>query len=276
MAGVGRAGRPCWMNLDCDSNDEVPLSGGNVRRVVRAGNTVRRDSTAFTETVMEVMLHARNHGVPHIPLPMGLDHLNREVIEFIEGEVPHEQPQWLWNESILVEAGQWLRLWHDATVSFCSPNKLWGFPSHHPAETVCHNDFAPYNSVFRNHQLVGVIDFDFCAPGPRIRDLAWTAYRFVPMQPPADARVDDGGQERSHFTIPELLRRLDVFLNAYLDAAPVLDCSPGTLLAAMVARLNEVADWTETHATTTGRSELQLHGRMYRAHAHWIAETLLS
>jgi hypothetical protein len=264
-----------FMSSQSDPGDEIPLTGGNVRRVVRQGNTVRRDSTEYSETVLELMQHARNQGVPHIPVPMGFDHLGREVMEFIEGEVPHEQPEWLWAESVLIEAGCWLRRWHDATASLCAGNKTWGFPSHFPVETVCHNDFAPYNAVFRNRKLVGVLDFDFCAPGPRMRDLAWTAYRFVPMQPPPDAIADDGRQERSPFPVAEMLRRLEIFVNTYQGKEPSPGISLQTLLLAMVKRLEEVAQWTENHHATTGKPELMLHASMYRAHARWITEALL-
>jgi aminoglycoside phosphotransferase (APT) family kinase protein len=48
-------------------------------------------------------------------------------------------------------------------------------------EVICHNDVAHYNTVFRAGRPVAFIDWDFAAPGPRAWDLAYAAYRFVPM-----------------------------------------------------------------------------------------------
>ena len=51
---------------------------------------------------------------------------------------------------------------------------------------ICHNDYAPYNLVFRDGRLVGVIDFETAAPGPRAWDLAYLAYRLVPLAAPGN------------------------------------------------------------------------------------------
>ena len=58
---------------------------------------------------------------------------------------------------------------------------MWQSPTREPAEVVCHNDFAPYNTVFRDRRLTGVIDWDMASPGPRVRDLSYLAYRLVPL-----------------------------------------------------------------------------------------------
>ncbi|WP_314062200.1 phosphotransferase [uncultured Vagococcus sp.] len=46
---------------------------------------------------------------------------------------------------------------------------------------MCHNDFAPYNVTFENNKAIGIIDFDTSCPGPRIWDVAYAVYRFVPL-----------------------------------------------------------------------------------------------
>ncbi len=47
-------------------------------------------------------------------------------------------------------------------------------------------------------ELVGVIDFDLCAPGARLWDLAYTAYRYVPLMPGPEVEAAVG--EKSPFT----------------------------------------------------------------------------
>ncbi|HYP73984.1 MAG TPA: phosphotransferase, partial [Microbacterium sp.] len=74
-----------------------------------------------------------------------------------------------------------LRRIHDASVGLAGElSMVWRSPRREPAEVVCHNDFATYNLIARGEDLVGVIDFDFAAPGPRLWDLAYLAYRIVP------------------------------------------------------------------------------------------------
>jgi hypothetical protein len=57
---------------------------------------------------------------------------------------------------------------------------------------ICHNDVAPYNTVFMDGRPRALIDFDTAGPGPRIWDVAYAAYTFVPLAsfaPRADGHV---------------------------------------------------------------------------------------
>jgi Ser/Thr protein kinase RdoA (MazF antagonist) len=65
---------------------------------------------------------------------------------------------------------------------------------------------ATYNSVFRQGRPVAFIDFDTAHPGPRVWDVAYAAYRFVPLHHPADG---DG------LPVAEQARRLRLFAGAY-------------------------------------------------------------
>jgi Ser/Thr protein kinase RdoA (MazF antagonist) len=134
---------------------------------------------------------------------------------------------------------------------------------------VCHSDFAPYNCVFRGGRFVGAIDFDLCAPGPRLWDLAYTAYRFVPLMPPADA-TDVGPGERSPFAWSECLTRLETFLSTYAAVGDAPRYARAVVVRATAERLGAIAAWTEEHVARTGDPALAGNGAMYRDHAAWL------
>ena len=83
-----------------------------------------------------------------------------------------------------MHAARLMRRYHDATVGYAPPDgavwQLQATPG--PHEVICHNDFAPYNLVFTNWRPHAIIDFDTAGPGPRIWDVSYAAYRFVPLQ----------------------------------------------------------------------------------------------
>lgn len=53
-------------------------------------------------------------------------------------------------------------------------------------EVICHNDFAPYNFVYKDQLPYALIDFDL--PGPRLRDIAYAAYWMTPLSFHGDDR----------------------------------------------------------------------------------------
>lgn len=250
--------------------EEERLRGGNVNTVVRVGNTVRRHAGPQTPTIHRLLSHVRARGVRWVPEPLGFDDQGREILSFIPGEVPHEMPPWVWSESVLTEVARALREWHDATLDFTLEGAVWEAPPREPREVVCHSDFAPYNCVFIDEQFAGAVDFDLCTPGPRLWDLAYTAYRFVPLMPPGDAPDFHEPGERSPFPVTVLRARLRTFLHAYGAGAPALHYEPGELLAATVARLLSISVWVDDFVARTGNEALAGNAAMYRAHAAWL------
>ncbi|MEW2492441.1 phosphotransferase [Streptomyces nodosus] len=92
------------------------------------------------------------------------------------------------------------------------PDDVWMFPAHEPAEVICHGGAATYNTVFRGRLPVAFIDFDTAHPGPRLWDVAYTAYRFVPLYAPDAAEPT--------LPVPEACRRLLLFADAqWIEAA---------------------------------------------------------
>jgi aminoglycoside phosphotransferase (APT) family kinase protein len=102
---------------------------------------------------------------------------------------------------------------------------------------VCHNDFAPYNLMFEDGKLTGVIDLDLASPGPRVWDMAYTAYRFVPLTDPANPDALFPG-------VKEQMRRLAAFCAAYSDAA----VDPFDVLEFAAAKLRELVAFIERKA----------------------------
>jgi aminoglycoside phosphotransferase (APT) family kinase protein len=168
-----------------------------------------------------------------VPEPRGRDADGREVVSFLPGDVPaYPMPEWVWADGALTAAAALLRRLHDATTGFAAPGARWRLPAHEPAEVVCHNDFAPYNLVFRDRTPVAVIDFDTASPGPRAWDLAYLAYRTVPLTAP-------GNPDAPATPEPERARRLALLCDAYGPPA-----APADVLALLPRRLEELRAFT--------------------------------
>jgi len=233
-----------------------PLVGGNSNAPVRVGDTVHRVAGPWTPTVHALLRHLHERGVAWVPEPLGLDDVGREVLSFLPGEVPRDPfPPYVWTDAVLVDAGQALRVFHDATRDFAREGSGWQQPVHTPTEVVCHNDFAPYNFVFNDERLTGVIDVDMASPGPRVRDLCYLAYRLVPLMAPTNS---DG--------LPLPLEQRAARLRRLCDSYGEL--TPHAVLAAVPERLRELARYTDARATVL--PELAEHAVRYRADADWV------
>ena len=184
------------------SNAELPLFGGNVNQgVVRVGDTVRRAKSASSPNVHSLLRHLETVGFPNAPRFLGTDDKGREILTYIDGTTAFADEIWS-SDAPLVAATKLLRAFHDAT-SGISPGDPQGWAFAYPDaaqhEVICHNDFAPYNMIFKGGLPTAIIDFDLAGPGPRLRDVAYLAYWFVPlsfsskdMQPFADADIAQG------------------------------------------------------------------------------------
>jgi hypothetical protein len=163
--------------------DEFPLSGGNVNTVVRVGDTVRRGLTPNSATVHRLLLHLQDKGFDGCPRFLGIDAQNREILSFVNGETGIPPSIWQSAEA-LVATARLLRRYHDATVDFTpTDNATWAYRYPDPArhEVICHNDFAPYNFVYKDGVPIAIVDFDLVGPGPRLKDVAYAAYWTVPL-----------------------------------------------------------------------------------------------
>lgn len=169
---------------------EEPLAGGMdpASRVVRVGDTVRRapGSTA----VRALLRHLEDVGFDGAPRHLGLDEQGREVLSFVEGDVPlPPYPPWALTDLALEDLGRLLRRLHDATAGVEADgwSSEWADPRGGPV--VCHNDLFPENAVLRDGRVVALVDFAEAAPGRRLWDLAIAAQEWAPLHAPG-SRLD--------------------------------------------------------------------------------------
>jgi hypothetical protein len=201
---------------------EIPLAGGDVTEgVVRVGDTVRRPRAAWSDSVASYLRHLEQVGFDGAPRYLGVDEQGRDVLDFVEGDVP-TQPvvePWAATPSALAGVAHLLRRLHDASESFAAPaGAVWfgddmtvelppDLPDEPPADVVSHFDVTPQNVVFRDGRPVALIDFDLTRPGPRLRDVVNTAMYWVQLVPPRD--------RHPAFAAGGVPSRLAAFVDAY-------------------------------------------------------------
>ncbi|AFS70548.1 phosphotransferase [Exiguobacterium antarcticum] len=199
------------------SEQEERLTGGNVSDVSRVGETVRREIKPESDRIHRLLQHLEKKGFTESPRFLGNDTQGREILSFIEGEAGNYPLQpYMRSDSVLEETARLLRAYHEAVKDFPIPTEwqpLDGTPE--PLELICHNDFAVYNVIFQNERPVGIIDFDVAAPGPRIWDIAYTMYTFVPL---SRHQMTEDGEPRIYDSVEDqerIGRRIELFLSAY-------------------------------------------------------------
>ncbi len=192
-------------------NDEETFHSGATSGVVRIGATIRRPMTWSSPTVHALLLHLERKSFAGSPRFLGIDEEEREILSFIPGEAGHYgSPAHDWSNAALQDAMRLLRDYHDAASSFVPPEMANWRSTPEPGEaqeTICHNDIAPYNCVFRNGRPVALIDFDFACPSSRRWDLAHAAFRFVPLSQASD--------RPGSLTDADVVRRLALACDAY-------------------------------------------------------------
>ena len=158
--------------------EEHVFDGGSQNRgaVVRVGNTVRRPRGAGDVAVEALLVHLEQVGFDGSPRFLGIDDQGRQIVEFLNGST-HRTPPWQHDDAAnAVELGRlaaWLRRLHDATADFVPP--VGAQPRRQlplAGEVWTHGDVGYSNVVYRDRQLVGLIDWEFAAPAHRCCDPA--------------------------------------------------------------------------------------------------------
>ncbi|MGD0746306.1 MAG: phosphotransferase [Acidimicrobiales bacterium] len=167
---------------------EEALHGGvaNRGRVVRVGPHVLRPSSASSPSVLAFLRDVRAAGFDGVPRPVGIDADGRERLEFIEGDGPTAPyPSWALTDGALTSVAELMARFHRASAAFdpARPGSTWNDEIADPSggPIVCHNDVCLENVVFRDGVAVALLDFDYCAPGRPVYDLAQCARMCVPI-----------------------------------------------------------------------------------------------
>jgi serine/threonine protein kinase len=200
---------------------EEPLVGGmhSTHAVVRVGDTVRRPRTESSRAVRALLLHLEKVGFDGAPRYLGTDDDDRDVLSYIDGQVPlPPYPAWSMTDDALVDLAHLLRRFHEATASFDRTGTSgwasdWADPL--AGRVICHNDLFPENVVFRDGRVIALIDFAMAAPGHPLWDVAIAVQEWAPLSAP-DAR-------RDHPRHLDGIARLRLFARAY-GVEP--DCAP--------------------------------------------------
>ena len=194
-----------------ESTPEEDLQTSEHRRIVRVGDTVRRPARWWTPAVQTLLQHLHGVGFPYSPRPGGIDSQGREVVSYIPGESGAIGWYRIHSDQGLRQFACLLRKYHDAIRDFRpAPDLEWAVPPAEPLEVVCHNDFGPWNLVYDGDEPVGIIDWDFAAPGPCRNDIAYALEYAVPF------RDDTTAQTWHHFAeVPDRRARLEIFADAY-------------------------------------------------------------
>jgi 8-oxo-dGTP diphosphatase len=176
-----------WLEPDRPFLDELRevlldgehLEGGNVGGAVRIGATVRRPVGPWSPAVHALLDHLKAVGVAGVPRVHGHDARGREVLDFLPGEVLHDDPTPM-SPDRLTAIGRWTRDFHDAVAGFRHDGP-WRFLVAEEPTLVAHNDIAPYNIAFEGEQIVGVFDWDTAGPSTPLLELAHVAWNCIPM-----------------------------------------------------------------------------------------------
>lgn len=172
----------------------------------RDGSVLWRPPQPWNEAVHALLRHLQGVGFVGAPLSFGVEADGRHKLSWVAGEPGKSGGE---PTARLASSARLIHSFHQAVRGFSAPTGLQGLvgaPSVGPI--VCHNDLAPGNIIFRGDTAVALIDWDLAGPGDERWDLAYAAWRSVPL-------YDDSFFIERDVQPPDRDHRLRVFVDAY-------------------------------------------------------------
>jgi len=162
-------------------------ASGSVNFVTRMGDTVSRPMGHWSPSVHELLVFLEDQRFDYSPRFISIDEENKsERLSYIHGEVELRP----WSEELLSLSGlkqiaQMLKQYHEKVSSFTPSDAQWHLSDrkHDINQIIRHGDLGPWNMVWRDKKLVGLIDWDFAEPGAPIEDIAQAAWQCIPLKP---------------------------------------------------------------------------------------------
>jgi len=192
------------------NNNEV-LCGGRENKIFRISDRVIRPSAAWTPYVHDFLSFLIEEGITYVPQPYGINEKGEESLSYVQGEVyNYPLPEFMLQDKMLISSARLLRSYHDAGARYIDKltnKEEWMLGTIDPIEVMCHGDFAPYNVTIIDGKAFGIIDFDTLHPGPRMWDIAYAVYRWVPFTNPSNPDCDS--------SLEEQIRKAKLFLDTY-------------------------------------------------------------
>ena len=188
------------------------MKRGALNTVERIGSLVRRPVNRWTSAVHGLLRYLEDAGLGRVPRVADSKD-GYEELSYIEGEAGlRPWPEVLKTDSGLSQLAGFLKSYHLAVKDYvppeetewCAPDVKW-----QPGLIIRHGDLGPWNTIWHDGVLQGVIDWDFAEPGEAVTDLAQIAWYLVPLRGSESWR-------KVGFEEPPVLRdRLKVLCEAY-------------------------------------------------------------
>lgn len=160
------------------------------RPVLRIGDVVRHPRQPWSGSVHALLGYLQEAGFAEAPVPARLtDGADQDWddVGYIEGIGGDEACLLVATDEAVAAVAELLRRYHD-TVAAWRPEvePVWfdgqrgtGDGSEH---LVCHGDVGPWNLVWRDGVLVGLIDWEYATIGTRRTDIAYALHYLVPFR----------------------------------------------------------------------------------------------